>query len=79
MEYWKTRKVVFHSWRHYYAARMADRLEAHKVMSATGHKNGAVFEAYAEHLSAETFDEVRAASVEAFGRLLPFVKPAEGG
>ncbi len=78
MEYWKTRKVVFHSWRHYYAARMADRLEAHKVMSATGHKNGAVFEAYAEHLSAETFDEVRTASVEAFGRLLPFAKPAEG-
>lgn len=75
-EYWKSRKVVFHSWRHYFAARMADRPEARKVMSATGHKSGAVFEAYADHVSAETFDQVRTASVEAFGKLLPFVKSA---
>ena len=34
-EYWRSRNVVFHSWRHYFAARMADRLEARKVMSAT--------------------------------------------
>jgi len=25
-EYWQGRRVVFHSWRHYYAARLADRL-----------------------------------------------------
>ena len=68
-EYWKNRKVVFHSWRHYYAARMADRLEARKVMSAAGHRNGAVFDAYADHASAETFDQVRTASTEAFGVL----------
>ena len=69
---WKARKVVFHSWRHYYAARMADRLESRKVMLATGHMNGAVFESYADHATAEVFEEVRMAATEAFGELIPF-------
>jgi integrase len=41
--YWNKRRVVFHSWRHFYAARMADQLEARKVMLATGHKTESVF------------------------------------
>jgi integrase len=73
-EYWRTRRVVFHSWRHFYAARMADHLESRKVMLATGHANGAVFEAYADHATAEVFEEVRTAAAETFGRLLPFKK-----
>ena len=71
---WKDRQIVFHSWRHYYAARMADRLESRKVMLATGHANGAVFESYADHATAEVFEEVRAAATEAFGQLVPFRK-----
>jgi len=59
---------VFHLWRHYYAARMEDRLESRKVMLATGHANGAVFESYADHATAEVFEEVRAAATEAFGQ-----------
>jgi integrase len=71
-EYWRDRRICFHSWRHYYAARMADRLEARKVMSATGHKNGAVFEAYADHAAEKTLSEVRIVGREVFGKLLPF-------
>lgn len=71
-EYWRSRRITVHSWRHYYAARMADRLEARKVMSATGHRNGAVFSVYADHCDAKVFEEVRLAATEAFGRLLPF-------
>jgi len=71
-DYWKSRRVVFHSWRHYYAARMADRLEARKVMSATGHRSDAIFQEYADHVSAEVFDQVKIASDEVFGKLLPF-------
>jgi len=26
-EYWKSRHVVYHSWRHYFAAHMADRVD----------------------------------------------------
>jgi integrase len=71
---WKARRVGFHSWRHYYAARMADRLEARKAMSATRHKNAAVFEVYADHVAEETLADVRAVSEETFGKLLPFRK-----
>jgi len=71
-DYWTSRRVVFHSWRHYYAARMADRLEARKVMSATGHRSDAIFHEYADHVSAEVFDQVKIASNEVFGKLLPF-------
>ena len=71
-DYWKSRRVVFHSWRHYYAARMADRLEARKVMSATGHRSDAIFQQYADHVSAEVFNQVKIASDEVFGKLLPF-------
>ena len=72
IEYWKSRRVVFHSWRHYFAARMADRLEKRKVMLATGHATGAVFDAYADHSTEETFREVEQAAQDAFGRLLQF-------
>jgi integrase len=58
-ENWKRRNVVFHSWRHYFACQLADRIEARKAMSATGHKNKAVFDAYADHLSEEVFQEVK--------------------
>jgi integrase len=57
-ENWKRRNVVFHSWRHYFASQLADRIEPRKAMSATGHTNKAVFDAYADHLSAEVFKEV---------------------
>jgi integrase len=72
--YWKARAVVFHSWRHLWAARMADKLEARKVMTGTGHTNSAVFAVYADHASAEVFEEVRTAATETFGKLLPFQK-----
>lgn len=71
-EYWKARGVVFHSWRHYFAARMADQAEARKAMLATGHRDKAVFDAYADHAKEETFGEVRVVATETFGRLRPF-------
>jgi hypothetical protein len=48
-EYWAKRNVVFHSWRHFYASRMTDKLEARKVMLATGHKTESVFKGYSDH------------------------------
>ena len=72
VEYWRSRRVSYHSWRHLWAARMADRLEARKVMSATGHKSGAVFEVYADHVTEKTLMEVQEVSEDTFGRLLPF-------
>ena len=67
---WSARKVVFHSWRHYFAARMADRIPSRKVMLATGHSNGAVFEGYADHRTEEIFQEVFATATEVFKDLI---------
>ena len=71
-EFWKARGVVFHSWRHYFAARMADQIESRKAMLATGHRGKAVFDAYADHSTEKIFGEVRAVATETFGRLLSF-------
>jgi integrase len=65
---------VFHSWRHYFAARIADQIESRKAMLATGHRGKAVFDVYADHSTEQIFGEVRAAATETFGRLLPFSK-----
>jgi integrase len=70
-EYWKKRNVVFHSWRHFYSARMADKIEARKVMLATGHKTEAVFQGYANHALENDLEEVASTAKEVFGGLLP--------
>ncbi|MEX2442530.1 MAG: site-specific integrase [Alkalispirochaeta sp.] len=70
-DYWRERKIVFHSWRHFYAARMADRIDKHKVMQATGHRSESVFDVYADHVTDETMEEVATVTVQAFGELLP--------
>jgi integrase len=66
------RGIVFHSWRHYYAARMADRMEADKLQRITGHRSKAVFEEYADHILAENLEEVGKVSSEVFGNILQF-------
>ena len=72
----QVRGIVFHSWRHYYAARMADRMSADEVSRVTGHKSRAVFEAYADHITEENIEEVGRVGAEVFGNLLQFRKGA---
>jgi integrase len=69
--YWKKRNVHFHSWRHFYSARMADRLDARKVMLATGHKTEAVFKSYADHALSQQLQEVAVVADELFQPILP--------
>jgi integrase len=70
------RGIVFHSWRHYYAARMADRMTADQVSRVTGHKSRAVFDAYSDHITEENLEEVGRVGAEVFGNLLQFRKGA---
>jgi integrase len=71
-EYWKKRNVVFHScWRHFYAARMTDKLEARKVMLATGHKTESVFKGYSDHALDSDLNDVAVTTEEVFSKLLP--------
>ncbi len=75
-EGWKQRNIVFHSWRHFYAARMAGALDARKVMTATGHKTEALFEWYAAHATEETFREVSETTNQVFENILEFKREA---
>jgi integrase len=70
------RGIVFHSWRHYYAARMTDRMTPDQVSRVTGHKSKAVFEEYADHITEENLEEVSKVSAEVFGNVLQFRKGA---
>ncbi|GHV33159.1 hypothetical protein AGMMS4952_24750 [Spirochaetia bacterium] len=68
--------IVFHSHRHYYAARMADRMTAEQVSRISGHKSMAVFEEYADHVIAENLEAAGAIGAEVFGNILPFEQGA---
>jgi hypothetical protein len=63
---------VCHSWRHCYAARMADRPDARSGMVATGLKTAAMFEHHADHKLEQQLKEVGAAAAEEFGNVVPF-------
>jgi len=68
----RRRNIVYHSWRHYFAARMADRIDARKVQLATGHKTATVFQAYADHRLESDLTEVAGAMAEVFGNIVSF-------
>ena len=70
------RNIVFHSWRHFYASRLADKMEAEKVQRITGHKSRTVFDAYAAHVEDVNLEEMRKAGAEVFGTILKFEKGA---
>ena len=63
----KTRNIVFHSWRHRYATKMADLVDSRSLGLATGHKTQAMLEHYANHANENHFIIVKNATQEAFG------------
>ena len=70
----RKRDIVFHSHRHFWAARMSDRMTADQVCRVTGHKSKAVFEAYANHITEKNIEEVGKVGAEVFKNILPFRK-----
>jgi integrase len=67
---WRERNIVFHSWRHFYAARMADIEAADKVSRITGHKSRAVFDAYADHVTEAAIADMGKAAAAVFAGVL---------
>ncbi|MGO8694637.1 MAG: tyrosine-type recombinase/integrase [Rectinemataceae bacterium] len=67
---YSARGIDFHSWRHWYAKTMSDRLDAKTVQRATGHKTAAMLEHYADHVAAEDMSRLGVAAGEAFTRLI---------
>jgi integrase len=67
----KGRNIDFHSFRHYYASRMADVSTPEKVARVTGHKTKAVAEHYQEHITMQVIQELGAESEQVFSNILP--------
>jgi integrase len=72
----KQRKICFHSHRHFYCARLADKMTAEQIQRVSGHKSKAVFEHYADHVITENILEMGRAGQEIFGKILQFGKGA---
>lgn len=64
----KSRNLVFHGWRHRYAAKMADLVDARSLGLATGHKTMAMLEHYAAHANENHYKAVRETTEKAFGQ-----------
>jgi integrase len=71
---WEERNVLFHSWRHFYSARMADRVDDKKVIRATGNKSATVFQAYADHALESDLAELGIVAGEVFKNIARFPK-----
>jgi integrase len=72
------RSVTFHSFRHYFASRMADRAEADKVARVTGHKSKAMAEHYQRHVTDKVVAELTRAAAGVFAGVVVAAK-LEGG
>jgi integrase len=76
---WRARNIVFHGWRHFYAARMADIEAADKVSRITGHKSRAVFDAYAHHVTEAAVRDMGKAAAAVFAGVLAGAALARSG
>jgi integrase len=72
----KVRNIVFHSHRHYYAARMTDRMTAEQVSRITGHDSMAVFKNYSDHIISENLEQAAEIGTQVFGGILEACKGA---
>jgi integrase len=70
------RKVDFHSFRHYFASRMADKMAAAEVARITGHRSQAMAEHYQSHVTEKAVAEAGRIGAEVFGNILRFERGA---
>lgn len=66
----RERNIVFHSWRHYYAKVIADRVEQRKAQLALGHLTAAMTAEYADHRTNADIDDLEKAVESAFASCL---------
>lgn len=68
----KARGLCFHSWRHYFTAKLAEKLDARIVAHATGHETTEMLEHYANHELEGQLKTLNQAADEAFGSIVSF-------
>ena len=73
---YKSRNIVFHSWRHFFCSKITEIIDGEKVAKVSGHLSEAVFKKYAGHIETKNIQEVGNATAQAFGNILQFRKGA---
>ncbi|MDR1250020.1 MAG: tyrosine-type recombinase/integrase [Treponema sp.] len=68
------RKIDFHSFRHIYASRMADRMASDKVAKVTGHRSKAAAKIYQDHVTKRILTEAASEAAQEFGNILRFAR-----
>ena len=71
---YKSRNIVFHSWRHFFCSKMTEIIDSERVAKVSGHISDAVFKKYADHIEAKNIQEIGNAAAQAFGNILQFRK-----
>ena len=66
----KERNIVFHSWRHYYATTIANKVDERHAQLALGHLSASMTKHYADHKREEEIDIVADASMNIFNELI---------
>lgn len=66
----KERNIVFHSWRHYYATTIANKVDERHAQLALGHLSPSMTKHYADHKREEEIDIVADASMNIFNELI---------
>lgn len=64
------RGICFHSWRHFYATHLADKIELRTVQLATGHKTPAMAAHYADHAQGTHLEQVSQAVNDVFEEMI---------
>jgi len=70
----KIEPVVFHSHRHYYAARLSDMMAPEQITRITGHKSAEVLKIYTDHIIDKNLEDMEEAAGTVFQNIVPFKK-----
>ena len=65
------RNITFHGWRHYYTRKMVDVLDQ-RTAKLTGHATQEMLDHYSNHANEEDFKKAAQATIEVFGKILPY-------
>ena len=66
----ESKKYCFHSWRHFYATYMSDKVNQRALQSQTGHKTVVMLEHYSSHQIDSDITAIESAQMEIFGSIV---------
>jgi len=68
----RERNIVFHSWRHYYAKQMAERLKLEQAQQALGHLTPEMTKHYSDHRIKQDFEVLTKAMTDTYNHIFKF-------